>query len=515
MKSIKEYIESPLNSYYVTPEMFGAKGDGVVDDTSAITAAHNTGWPIRFTKKYLVNTGWVNINTASKFDGAEFIIGESFSGGHLLRWDSKDNIVISGLKITMRHEFGEPSDDGLLGFRKCTNVLIDSCAIDKNVTHSNVSDNQPIWFKNCSGVTVRNSYIGSVTTVSSGGGNGIWYSVGVTEVATNQSFYNFTVENCRFYGTGDEFIGVWLGGESSGSTGNSIKNVRITDNFINTTDTNLNCSIAIYNSSTSSIANENIENVEISGNYIIGKRIKYSGNIKDFKLIGNRYESSMSSMFLARETANLDGDLTNWCIADNVVESNASRCLDVNSVKHFVIKGNHFNQNLGLITATGNLEVEGNYIVGNDTQDDSGWYSNEFYLPTWSSDSTLRGGAKVSNNTFVNCRFYQCVDTPILVQGNFFSNCDWAIGNSGALEFASNRIVNLTRPFIGYADSQTMSICYCHDNFRRLKDDAGGSQGSDSSIATCGFSTNSRGHCANNVIANTYNQVREETWFSN
>lgn len=57
---------------YVTPEMFGAVGDGVTDDSNAIQAAINSGLPVYMGKEYKIDTT-ININndnTIIRCDGA-------------------------------------------------------------------------------------------------------------------------------------------------------------------------------------------------------------------------------------------------------------------------------------------------------------------------------------------------------------------------------------------------------------------------------------------------------------
>lgn len=61
------------NSYYVTPEDYGAAHDGVTNDAAAFEAALNSGYPVmllRTNKRYLINTP-VNVNnSAAKLVGA-------------------------------------------------------------------------------------------------------------------------------------------------------------------------------------------------------------------------------------------------------------------------------------------------------------------------------------------------------------------------------------------------------------------------------------------------------------
>lgn len=67
---------------YVTPEMWGAKGDGVTDDTVPLTHAMTNGLPCILTKKYVV-TGTINIALASS-SSSLFIQGKGSGSSQIL-----------------------------------------------------------------------------------------------------------------------------------------------------------------------------------------------------------------------------------------------------------------------------------------------------------------------------------------------------------------------------------------------------------------------------------------------
>lgn len=59
---------------FVTPEMYGAKGDGQTDDTTAIQSAVNSGFPVRFgEKKYKTGTINVTRDICVDFGGCSFL----------------------------------------------------------------------------------------------------------------------------------------------------------------------------------------------------------------------------------------------------------------------------------------------------------------------------------------------------------------------------------------------------------------------------------------------------------
>lgn len=133
-------IKDRIN-YYVTPEMFGAAGDGVTDDTEAIQAAIDTGIPVRF-----VSPSYVISETITISDNAFLysMCRSSVSRKQTTDADTQYNIfsitapaVIYGL-VTIGNEYhhntsGSTIDDGRtnIGIYNTENVIISDCVFEK------------------------------------------------------------------------------------------------------------------------------------------------------------------------------------------------------------------------------------------------------------------------------------------------------------------------------------------------------------------------------------------------
>lgn len=78
---------------YVTPEMFGAKGDGIADDTEAVNAAASSGKDVAFIGTYIISD---NVSFSSK-TSLIFLGGSIDADGHGLQFDN--NLLLGKVNI--------------------------------------------------------------------------------------------------------------------------------------------------------------------------------------------------------------------------------------------------------------------------------------------------------------------------------------------------------------------------------------------------------------------------------
>lgn len=84
-----EHEEEIVNGY-VTPEMYGAKGDGTTDDTAAIQSAVNSGKNVRFGKKTYV-CGMITVNVSDVvIDGNGATLNHSANSGFVVAHTAHD-----------------------------------------------------------------------------------------------------------------------------------------------------------------------------------------------------------------------------------------------------------------------------------------------------------------------------------------------------------------------------------------------------------------------------------------
>lgn len=87
------------SSFYVTPEMFGAVGDGIADDTNAVKTAINQGGIIILNGTYRCTTGVPITRSNTIIDGFGTLIGDFTSNGSVLSVSATSSNLIDHVRI--------------------------------------------------------------------------------------------------------------------------------------------------------------------------------------------------------------------------------------------------------------------------------------------------------------------------------------------------------------------------------------------------------------------------------
>ena len=189
----QEFYDKTKNGY-VTPEMFGAKGDGVEDDVQAIQDAIDSGIPVYMVNKYLIEESLtVSSSTTIRCDGeinytgtsSAIIITTQFVNLYI------KELLTNGNGIELRPTYGQASTACQMDIIECGRI---KC---------NGSNGIGLYLNSADGITQFCKFI--INRLQ--GGNSIGTNIGIKIVGTAQSnkYCNacvFDINSICFFATG-------------------------------------------------------------------------------------------------------------------------------------------------------------------------------------------------------------------------------------------------------------------------------------------------------------------------
>lgn len=381
---------------YVTPQMFGAKGDGVTDDTAAIQAMINSGVPniVIPNKSYLVDG--IHLKSNIKIHGFGTFLVEGYSGegnGNTcaIYADGISNVEIEGVKfeITTRVTYA-------MTILNSENISLRNIVINGNAWNDDgtVKTNglvNGITFTGCKDIIVNH-----VIFDGTNAGGGLWLEN--CEVAK--------IENCKITHTSRGGIYIYNGNKNCLVVNNTLDynmlNFTVSDGAIDLYGNNDN--ITVINNRVSNYGNATVSGCGIriksgSNNSAIDNKIDVSNEYSFAAILVQERNDDISSVSILQNTITLQADGKTLYFmrfdAPSVVMSGANV---KNNVFRSLKTTYNANEVISLRTKMKNITIEGNSFFTDEEYDNT---VSKVFIRTYELTDSYIENLVICNNILV------------------------------------------------------------------------------------------------------------------
>lgn len=196
------YASLVVTEPYVTPEQFGAWGDGETDDVAALQHATDTGLPVLLTKTYAIKSAVLDIKSSMVgSNGAAIVMLAGNTDEHRIRYRHVDGIVTSGIT------FDTSACQRGIGVIASSNLTFDNCKFDAGT----FGTSDDVWtvrtldlYTDWQSIKITNCEFNMVAPNAAGG---LWIRNYYGESGASSGCI---IENCKFtHCSLDECVAIW------------------------------------------------------------------------------------------------------------------------------------------------------------------------------------------------------------------------------------------------------------------------------------------------------------------